>query len=84
MKTSPDTLKPADKVTVTVYAPDGSRIYQTTNTGFHNIEQAIKATVDKGELTSNPEDCVFEVTNRQTAVAHRYRINAHGHLHLIV
>lgn len=79
-----DFLKPSDQVTVTIVSPDGSRLYQTTNTGFHNLETAIETALGKATLDTKPEDCTFDVTNRTTAVAHRYRINAHGHLKLIV
>ena len=79
-----DYLKPADRVTVTVTGPENSRLYQTTNTGYHSIEDAIREVVANAQLNVNPEDCVFEVTNQKTAVSHRYRINAHGNLKLIV
>ena len=83
MKNS-DFLKPSDSVTVTVFGQQGNRLYQHTDTGYHNIEAAIKAAVSVAPEEVNPEDCVFEVTNRQTAVSHRYRLNAHGNLKLIV
>lgn len=83
MKTS-DFLKPSDRVTVSISGPQNSRLYQSTNTGYHSLEDAIRAAVAGAHLDLNPEDCVFEVTNQQTAVSHRYRLNAHGHIKLIV
>ena len=83
MKTT-DSLKGHDKVTVSIWSPEGSRLYQTTNTGFHSIEDAIKEAVKNADIDVNPEDCVFEVTNQTTAVSHRYRLNAHGNVKLIV
>lgn len=79
-----DALKPAEEVTVTIFAPDESRLYQSTNTGYHSIEAAINDALANAGLQINPEDCVFEVSNLTTGVSHRYRINAHGNLKLIV
>ena len=79
-----DSLKPADQVTVTILGNDGSRLYQSTNTGYHSIEVAVSDALANANLSVNPEDCVFEVSNLTSGVSHRYRINAHGHLKLIV
>ena len=79
-----DSLKPENQVTVTIWGPDDSRLYQSTDTGFHSIEVAIREALANANLEINPEDCVFEVSNLTTGVSHRYRINAHGHLKLIV
>lgn len=79
-----DSLKPQDEVTVTILGPEGSQLFQTTQTGYHNLESAITGTIAAAGGTLNPEDCVFKVTNQNTGVTHEYRINAHGHLKLIV
>lgn len=79
-----DSLKPGDQVTVTIWGPDNSCLYKSTNTGYHSIEVAIKSALDNANLEINPEDCVFEVTNHKTSVSHKYRLNAHGNLKLIV
>lgn len=79
-----DFLKPEDRVTVTILNPEGTPVYRNTGTGYHSIEAAISDAVGNAALETNPEDCVFEVTNQQTAVSHRYRLNAHGHIKLIV
>lgn len=79
-----DLLKPENEVTITVFGPDDSKLYQSTNSGYHTIEEAIKETVANAALETNPENCVFEVTNLERGVSHRYRLNAHGNLKLIV
>ena len=79
-----DFLKPDDRVSVTIIGPDDSRLYQSTNTGYHNIEEAINEAVANAGLEINPEDCVFEVSNKTSGVSHRYRLNAHGNVKLIV
>ena len=79
-----DSLKPQDQVNITIWGPDGSQLFETTGTGFHNIEAAIKDAIESSNLDINPENCVFEVTNKDTDVSHRYRFNAHGNLKLIV
>ena len=79
-----DLLKPVDQVTVTITSPEDSKLYESTNTGYHTIEEAIKEAVAKADLDINPEDCVFTVNNVTKGVSHRYRINAHGNLKLIV
>lgn len=79
-----DSLRLGDKVTVTILGPDNQVIYQSTNFDYHSIESAIESALNKADLKVNPEDCVFEVTNHDTDVSHKYRINAHGNLKLIV
>lgn len=79
-----DLLKREDQVTVTVYGPDGSRLYQETKSGFHTIEGAIEDAVSNANLNINPEECVFEISNPERGVNHRYRLNAHGNVKLIV
>ena len=79
-----DLLRPEDQVNVAIYGPDGTVLYQCANTGYHRIEEAINEALANANLNVNPEDCVFEIKNETTGVSHRYRINAHGHLKLIV
>ena len=79
-----DSLKPENEVSVTIWGPDEKRLYQSTNTGYHKIDTAIREAIANANLDINPEDCVFEVTNRETSVSHRYRLNAHGNLKLII
>lgn len=79
-----DSLKPVDQVTVSIWSPEGSCIYKSTNTGFHSIESAVNSAIENANPDINPEDCVFEISNDTTNVSHRYRLNAHGHLKLII
>ncbi|MCH5214162.1 MAG: hypothetical protein J1E97_03140 [Muribaculaceae bacterium] len=79
-----DFLREGNEVKVTVYGPEGSNLYESTGNGYHNIQAAIDDTLQKAGLNVNPEDCAFEVSNLTIGVSHRYRINAHGNLKLIV
>ena len=79
-----DLLKPEDRVSITIWGPNDSKLYHSTETGFHRLDEAVSATIDKANLEINPEDCVFEITNETTGVTHKYRLNAHGHLKLII
>ena len=79
-----DLLKRNNQVTVTILGPDDSTLYQSTNTGYHTLEEAIKDAISNANLEVDPEDCVFKVTNNDTGVSHKYRLNAHGNLKLIV
>lgn len=79
-----DSVKQSDRVTVTIFGPDGTRLFQSTDTGYHSLESAISDALKKSDIKTNPEDCVFDVTNHETDVSHRYRLNAHGNLKLIV
>lgn len=79
-----DLLKPVDEVTVVIWGPDGSKLYETTNKGFHTLEEAVNAAVSNAGLQIDPKDCVFEVTNHNREVTHKYRLNAHDNLKLII
>lgn len=79
-----DFLRPDNQVSVAIWGPDDSRLYQADNAGYRNIEEAVNNAIANADLKVNPEDCVFEVSNLTTGVSHRYRINAHGNLKLIV
>lgn len=79
-----DSLKREDEVKVTILGPDNSVLYENIGSGFHNIESALKATLENADLQIDPEDCVFVVNNETSGVSHKYRFNAHGNLKLIV
>lgn len=79
-----DLLKPEDEVTVTIWGPGNECLYKLTNSGYHTLDGAIKETIENANLKISPADCVFEVTNQKTDVTHRYRLNAHGNLKLII
>ena len=79
-----DLLRPEDTVTVTVRGPEGNILYKMTDKGFRTLLEAIKKAISESTLDVNPEDCVFDVANDATGIAHNYRLNAHGNLKLIV
>lgn len=79
-----DTLKPQDPVSVTIWGPEDSRLYQSTNTGYHTVEEAVRIAIANAGLIVSPEACVFEVRNDDTLISHKYRFNANGNLVLIV
>ncbi|MCH5241923.1 MAG: hypothetical protein J1F67_05820 [Muribaculaceae bacterium] len=79
-----DLLKRNDEVTVTIYGPDNNCLYKSTKTGYHTLDEAVRDSINNANLEVDPEDCVFEVTNDTNNISHKYRINAHGNLKLIV
>lgn len=79
-----DSLRKGNEVTVTIWGPGDECLYKSTGSDFHTLESAVSETVSEANLSINPEDCVFEIANDTTGVTHRYRLNAHGHLKLII
>ena len=79
-----DFLRLDDKVTVAIYGPDGNCLSKTESTGYHNLETVVKESFANSGIDIDPKDCVFEITNQTTGVTHRYRLNAHGNLKLII
>ena len=78
-----DYIRPNDTVEITVVGPDSNVLYSSTVTGFRSIEVLIQSVIPEiGDV--NPESCVFDITNTETSVSHRYRLNAHGNVKLIV
>lgn len=75
-------LRTEDKVEVILEHDDG-RKEKYEGTGFHNIEQAIQAAAEALNVDDYDTD-VFKVTDLATGVTSSYRINAHGHVKLIV
>jgi hypothetical protein len=61
---------------------DGSK-ERYEGTGFRDIEQAIQAAAEALGADDRDTD-VFKVTDLATGVTSSYRINAHGHVKLIV
>ena len=79
-----DSLKLDNEVTVKIWGPDDKCLYSATGTGFHSLEAVIDAAISNANLNTDPENCVFEVTNHAKDVTHKYRLNAHGHIKLII
>ena len=84
METTIDSLKRDDRVVITVYDAEGKPVYKTEGVGFHSLDQAIGGVIAEAGLSSEAENCVFEVRIDTTGVTHRYRLNAHGNLKRIV
>ena len=79
-----DSLKRNDEVTVKIFNADNNLVYSGSGSGYHSLEQAIESSIQKVSENIIPEDCVFEVTNATTDISHKYRLNAHGNIKLIV
>lgn len=79
-----DYLRIGDEVTVEILGPANDILYKGSSKDYHSIESAISSAIENANLSENPENCVFNVTNQTTGVSHKYRINAHGNLKLIV
>ncbi len=75
-------LRPEDKVEVMLVHSDG-RKEKYEGTGFRDIKQAIQAAAEALGIDDYETD-VFRVTDLATGVTTSYRINAHGHVKLIV
>ena len=75
-------LRPEDEVEVMLVHSDG-RKEKYEGTGFRDIEQAIQAAAEALGIDDYETD-VFRVTDLATGVTTSYRINAHGHVKLIV
>ena len=79
-----DSIRTEDEIAVSIFGPDGSVLYKSTGKGYHNLEMAVNDAISRSQIKLDPKDCVFEVSNLDTGVTHRYRLNAHGHLKLII
>ena len=79
-----DSIRIGDEVTVSIFGPDGSLLNKITKKDCHSIENVVEEAIRQSHIDISPEDCVFEVTNLTTGVSHRYRLNAHGHIKLII
>lgn len=79
-----DFLKSDDRVKVSIIAPAGETVYSTELTGVHDLAAAIDLAFNESGINQDAENYVFEVANLNSGVTHAYRINAHGHLTLIV
>ena len=75
-----ESLNPKDEITVTIWGPENSRLYQSTNTGYQTVEGAIREALTNAVLIVKPEDCLFEITNTNTFASHTYRLTADGKL----
>lgn len=76
-------LRPDDKVKVGIEC-DGRTVGEYTSDGSHNVAEAISRAYEEEDASYPAEDCVFTVTDLSKGTSERYRLNAHGHVKLIV
>lgn len=82
---TPDRLRTQDMVRVTIINTQDHTMHTLTADGFHDIMEAIeRAWADWTSHTGDIRDYAFQVDDLASGVSHRYRINAHGNLHLDV
>jgi hypothetical protein len=82
-ETRHDSIHPSDRVQVEVMLPDGSKTYEAEFSGMHNLDEIVETVDTRLRPEINPELCVFMIRNLSSGVEKRYRLNAHGNLHLI-
>lgn len=69
-----NSLNPSDEITVTIWGPENSRLYQSTNSGYTSVEEAVRIALANAALIVKPEDCMYEITNQNTLDSHTYRL----------
>ena len=78
-------LRPDDLVKVTILNEEGALVATYESRGMHTVEDAVFSAIrNKLEGDENVKDYVYDVADESTGTEERYRINAHGHVHLIV
>lgn len=78
-----DTLTPKDLVKTDIFDAEGRELYTLEGSGFQNLRSAITAAFRQSHLGGMPNDYVYRVTNLNSDVTHRYRLNADENLTLI-
>lgn len=73
-----------DVVDVEIVKEDGSVVSNVKVSGVHSIEEAINAALQKVPAATEPEAYVFRVSDLTDGTSRRYRLNAHGHVRLII
>lgn len=78
-------LHPGDRVKVTIFNEEGALVTSYESSGFHTVEDAVFSAIrNRLDGDENVKDYVYDVADESTGTEERYRINAHGHVHLIV
>lgn len=78
-------LHPNDDVRVEIENINGDVVTTYKGSGFSTIDEAINAAYNANPvLLGDMADYVYCVTNRETGVTRRYRINAGGNAKLII
>lgn len=78
-----DYIHEGNKVSVDIFDADGKKVFTLETTHAHNIKEAVDEALEKSLPDVDAATAVFSVTNNDTGVTERYRLNAHGNLHLI-
>lgn len=73
-----------DVVDVEVIQEDGEVLANARVSGVHSIDEAIRVALQKIPEASAPEAYVFKVSDISDGTSRRYRLNAHGHVRLII
>ena len=78
-------IHPGDKIQVMIYNPEGKKIDTYDGSEFHTVGDAVRAAFESSNQNSEDiRDYVFRVFNATESTSHRYRVNDHGNVKLIV
>lgn len=69
---------------VEVFKENGDIIGTVKVSGVRSIEAAIEKALQQLPEATDPEAYVFKVSNLSDGTERRYRLNAHGHVKLII
>lgn len=69
---------------VEVFKENGDVIGTVKVSGVRSIEAAIEEALQQLPEAKDPEAYVFNVSNLSDGTERRYRLNAHGHVKLII
>lgn len=79
-----DIVKPEDTIVVTIIAANTDVLYKWEGTGMHSLEQAADTALAEGGLAGSDKVDVIDAYNVSRDINHSYRLDANGHLKLIV
>lgn len=77
-------LYPGERTEVVIYNDRGKEEAVHRMADVRNVTDAIAEAYNASGTDIPKEDLVFEVRNLTRGTSARYRMNAHGHTHLIV
>lgn len=78
-----DYIKKNDKVLIEIFSDEGKNVFTFHTSGESNLRDTVMQAYEASGLEQDIRTLVFRVTNENTGVSHRYRMNAHDNLHLI-
>lgn len=76
-------IKPGQKVDVQITAESGDQLFTFTCNNVHNVTEAINEAYDASGIQESKLDFTYTVTNLDTNISERYRINAGGNVKLL-